>query len=895
MGMVVRPKPIAALILSLAALAAVVLVLEAEDRTVLESVGAVQPVGAKELPDVEDELLLQEDDLFEEDDDEELIQAAANTNGRILHVTPQAGPYHGGNVVEIGGKALSSGAVGDIASVKVAGIPVAQVLSNEKDKIVVRLASRHEAEGAVQVGRGPVQVDSRTMGLATLEEAYEYKPAPLILGMSPDNGPHLGKTPVIIRGRNLCGADAEKSLSVKICEQDMCGPKTTKCVCRGDHITTSTPAYTNGNQGGACTLRVTSDVFGEAVAHRAFTYSAAPAITKVTPTAGAISGGNKITISGYSLSSGKGHLGEDVQVTVGGQKATVYAYTPDAIKVSVPRNIKQAGFVDITVSSTRHGKASASGMYRLLDKPTISHMSATKGRASGNEPLTIYCHNMGLDIREVTIGDHRVKILQTQPNGGHRTDVQIVTPVFGPAEQGVTHKVTVTSASHGRAEFNGFTVSGSSTVAAVLPSAGPSAGGTMVTILGTGLATSLADVMAVRLADQPATVISANPRQIVARTREGAAATEGGVEIESRSAGVVKSNMPSAQFKYRQNGQVLKVNPAQGAFVGGDTLVVEGTNLCRRDCMDLMHVMVGDAKVTDFVVKTPSRLVLHTPPGMKAGGRGVKDISVVSSESGEAVALAAFEYLGQHVSGRVEPHNVPLRGNQVVTITGDDLGSGEAYNVLLAGVAAKVLSASRNKIVAQVGDGSAFARQNALQAEHGLDGTIVIEVKNHGIFTGMDSRIGFHYNAECSIDDVKVALGPKDGEATLTLRGSHMGMGDELVTVNGVTKAEAGLTKREYQGSNIKLLHVRMPTAALGGKLKPKRIEITSHRTGRCVWPHPARKPQALVVGKPAKFMASPNVKSDAQRRFVRKEVDAFKDDVLRVVKDTKELAYTPA
>merc|ERR1712072_595899 len=282
---------------------------------------------------------------------------------------------------------------------------------------------------------------------------------------------------------------------------------------------------------------------------------------------------------------------------------------------------------------------------------------------------------------------------------------------------------------------------------------------------------------------------------------------------------------------------------------------------------DLMHVMVGDAKVTDFVVKTPSRLVLHTPPGMKAGGRGVKDISVVSSESGEAVALAAFE----------------------------DLGSGEAYNVLLAGVAAKVLSASRNKIVAQVGDGSAFARQNALQAEHGLDGTIVIEVKNHGIFTGMDSRIGFHYNAECSIDDVKVALGPKDGEATLTLRGSHMGMGDELVTVNGVTKAEAGLTKREYQGSNIKLLHVRMPTAALGGKLKPKRIEITSHRTGRCVWPHPARKPQALVVGKPAKFMASPNVKSDAQRRFVRKEVDAFKDDVLRVVKDTKELAYTPA
>merc|ERR1711959_442853 len=184
--------------------------------------------------------------------------------------------------------------------------------------------------------------------------------------------------------------------------------------------------------------------------------------------------------------------------------ATVYAYTPDAIKVSVPRNIKQAGFVDITVSSTQHGKASASGMYRLFDKPTISHMSTMKGRASGNEALTIYCQNMGLDISEVTIGDHRVKILQTEPNGGHRTDVQVVTPVFGPSEQGKAHRITVTSASRGRAIFNGFKVSSTSSVLAVLPSSGPSTGGTLVTILGTGLASNQADVMSVRLADQEA-------------------------------------------------------------------------------------------------------------------------------------------------------------------------------------------------------------------------------------------------------------------------------------------------------------------------------------------------------------------------------------------------------
>merc|ERR1712164_146100 len=129
-----------------------------------------------------------------------------------------------------------------------------------------------------------------------------------------------------------------------------------------------------------------------------------------------------------------------------------------------------------------------------------------------------------------------------------------------------------------------------------------------------------------------------------------------------------------------------------------------------------------------------------------------------------------------------------------------------------------------------------FAHQNALETKHGLEGTIVIEVKNHGVFTGMDSRIGFRYNPECAIDEVNTALGPKDGEVTITLRGSYLGMGDEMVTVNGVTKPDSGLTTRDWQGSNLKLLRVRMPTASLGETLKPKRVEVTSRRNGKCIW-----------------------------------------------------------
>merc|ERR1712159_529309 len=100
----------------------------------------------------------------------------------------------------------------------------------------------------------------------------------------------------------------------------------------------------------------------------------------------------------------------------------------------------------------------------------------------------------------------------------------------------------------------------------------------------------------------------------------------------------------------------------------------------------------------------------------------------------------------------------------------------------------------------------------------------------------MDSRIGFRYNPQCSLQEVDVALGPIDGEATLSIRGTHLGMGDESVLVNGRHYADAGLTKREVEGSNIKALHVRVPTSVLGSLLKPKSVQVSSRRSGKCIW-----------------------------------------------------------
>merc|ERR1719502_747343 len=93
-------------------------------------------------------------------------------------------------------------------------------------------------------------------------------------------------------------------------------------------------------------------------------------------------------------------------------------YTPSNLRLKVPRGIKKRGFVDIKVTSKRHGVSTASGMYHLHRKPTIRKLSATSGRANGGEHLTLIGSGMGRgDIESVRIGGHRAEVLWADPRG----------------------------------------------------------------------------------------------------------------------------------------------------------------------------------------------------------------------------------------------------------------------------------------------------------------------------------------------------------------------------------------------------------------------------------------------------------------------------------------------
>jgi len=756
-----------------------------------------------------------------------LMEALQNKDGGITDVLPKEGPYRGDTVLEINGQQLCSGGLNDISSVTVKGVPVHKILSAAPNKLVVRTGSLDGSEK--MPGDGDVVVVSHTKGRAVGKRMFEYKKAALVFAVTPDNGAHVGGTRITIAGRNLCSTEQDK-LSVKVCEHEA---KNVRCVA-GKSVVAETKAFDSNHaerdsSGDACDVIVESKVYGVTTAPRAFTYRPAPVITHVTPREGRHEGGNEIRIFGSDLTSGKGRISEFVEVTIGGKQAEVLDYTPSNLGVRVPHGIKKHGFVGVKVISKRHGTATATGMYRLHSKPVIRKLSLTSGRANGGEKMTLIGSGLGRgDVETVRIGGHQAQVLYADPRG---RKVKVLTPAFDETDEGRPLRVSLTSHARGHASIKGFRVHSRGAIHSIVPATGPAAGGTLVTLTGKKLGEALEDVRLVKLGDIPAELVHTAKDHIVVRTGKASPGVSGEAKVYSRKHGITTS--PSAiRFTYAKTSQITSLRPAMADAQGGDLVVLLGERLCNAACDDLDHVQIGNALVTEFTSKSPKRIVFRAPTADHAGGAGTKTVTVRSKQHGEAEAPEGFLYAEGGSAGKVWPADGPISGSHTVLIEGPNLGTAEEYRVMLAGVEAKVLSASSQKIEVQAGDAHKYAAANNLETSEGLRGNVIIETMLNGKASGMDTQILFRYNPACKIDRVETTPGPADGDSTLIISGQYLGMGDEHIFIDGKPQ-ESGFTVRSRQGTNVHELAHRTTQG------EPQEITLKSARTGTCSWKRP--------------------------------------------------------
>ncbi|MER5428517.1 IPT/TIG domain-containing protein [Streptomyces sp. NPDC002588] len=192
--------------------------------------------------------------------------------------------------------------------------------------------------------------------------------------------------------------------------------------------------------------------------------------TTVIPDQASTAGGTTVTLTGH-------HLADASAVLFGTARAAVTANTATSLTVTAPAG---SGAVPVTV--TTPGGTGTLGTFYYRPSPVLTGLSPAAGPAGGSDQgITITGRNLAGAI-DVHFGSTRAVIQKV-------SDTQLIvrTPAGPGAPAPGTAPVTVVTPG-GRADGLVFTYLAPPVVTGVTPGTGPTAGGTEVTLTGTGLA-----------------------------------------------------------------------------------------------------------------------------------------------------------------------------------------------------------------------------------------------------------------------------------------------------------------------------------------------------------------------------------------------------------------------
>src|SRR6185437_6815516 len=192
-------------------------------------------------------------------------------------------------------------------------------------------------------------------------DQFTYALGPIVSKITPRAGPVAGGTVVTITGTGFSGVTAVKFGSLAA---------TSFTPVSSTQITATAPAHAPG----AVDITVTTPGGASpAAASDIFTYVPAPAVTKVTPAAGPVTGGTAVTIFCFGVTGA-------TAVRFGGIAATFTIVSGTQITATAPAHA--AGAVDVTVTTA--GGASPAG---TADRFTYAPAPAITGIIPAAGPL----------------------------------------------------------------------------------------------------------------------------------------------------------------------------------------------------------------------------------------------------------------------------------------------------------------------------------------------------------------------------------------------------------------------------------------------------------------------------------------------------------------------------
>ncbi len=438
----------------------------------------------------------------------------------VSGIRPSTGPLDGGTLVTITGKGFAAGAAVEFGTTMATNVTVVNASTIT--------ASSPPVVNPASVG---VTVTTSSGTSATSPtDVFTYAPKPTVLVVSPSDGALGGGTFVTITGTGFDGATAVDFGT---------SPATDVTVVSDTTITAESPAGT-GNQDVTVT---TPGGMSPMMSAPEFDYMAAPTVSGLSVAAGPAAGGTMVTITGNGFT--------DVSaVDFGTNPATILPVSSSGTSLTVVSPAGTPGLVDVTVTAT--GGTSATSMDDLFTyvagptvAPTVTGISPITGPVGGGILVTITGSNLA-DAALIEFGQTPVTTVVSDSAG----QIAVVSP---PATGISVANVTVTTPAGMAATSSAdlfFYASAPApaiapSVSGISPAYGSPAGGTIVTITGTGfIPTSPA---AVYFGTSPATNVTVVSATTI--TAESPAGT-GTVGVTVITPGGSSSAPPAEAFTY---------------------------------------------------------------------------------------------------------------------------------------------------------------------------------------------------------------------------------------------------------------------------------------------------------------------------------------------------------
>lgn len=366
----------------------------------------------------------------------------------VSGLSPTSGPVAGGNTVTLTGLGFTGA-----NSVNFGGTILAPTVVN--DTTITVTAPAHAA------GKVDVTVSHPTNGtsLNTIADDYLYLDVPVVTSLSPTSGPSIGGNTVTITGLSFTG-----TVSV-----NFGGTSVAFTLVNDTTLTVTAPAHAAGQ---VDVLVTTGLGTSTNTAADNYTYQELPAVTAISPTTGPAAGGTVVTITGTNL------LGATA-VTFGGTAATTFTVV-NATTITATSPVHAVGTVDVLVTTPVGTSANtAADNFIYTGGPTVTAVSPKAGPIGGGTAVTITGSGF-TGATSVTFGGtaattytvtNDTTISATSPaHAAGTVDVLVVTP----------------SGTSANTAADDFVYGGGPIITSISPTTGPAAGGTTVTITGTG-------------------------------------------------------------------------------------------------------------------------------------------------------------------------------------------------------------------------------------------------------------------------------------------------------------------------------------------------------------------------------------------------------------------------